>query len=932
MTRGSLGLGRRGAPLGYIAPHGTRPRPAPRPLRDHGPARRRRHGRGVPRARHAPRSPEDRDRAICDCARPGRLAPARWYVDALCSASHDGLAPHALPGGCRSRPHGRRGLRRPAPAPPDGRGADPARARPARSCGQRDDDRGASRRREHSAARLARERPQGAHGLPRDDARRRRAEPDRERERRGPRVDPDAAALDFGYSKNTDETLKFWDKDRILADVVRAIRTFQPDVIVTRFTPKLGGHGHHTASAALAEEAFAAAADPARFPAQLDHLKPWRAKRLVWNAFRFGGAGPDTTPGRIQVDLGAYDPLLGRSYTELAGESRSMHKSQGFGAAERRGTWANAFEVRLGEPAAKDLFEGVDLTWKRVAGGEAVARALADGRKAWDPQAPHLMLPALAKARRAVATLGDAAIVLRKRAEIDELMRACAGLWLEAIAESPTVSPGAVVSIATAALRRSPAAVTLESVEIRPEAGNRAAPRSLAYNEPASDTFRVAVPKSRKPSQPFWLRSAPRVGSFQLDDPAEALRPENEPAFLARFIVRIAGERIVYDVPVAYRWVDRVQGERYRDLVIVPPATLRFEEDVYVFPLPGAAAKTVSVTVEGADRPVAGSLRLTLPAGWAAAPPSQDVRLSRAAQETTVTFRVTPGPAPSAATMRAEFAAEGQTWATRRVVIDHEHIPIQVMFPDAEARLVRDDVVCTAREIGFIEGSGDAIPDAALGRGRGAGRSREVRRDRRGHPRLQHAAAPARARAAPAGIRGEGRPAHRPIQHVGAGSRRGARSLPLHDLTRSRDRRDGARHDREARSSTRDAPQQDHRPRFRRLDPGARHLLRGARGRAVRVGAGLPRSRRIGPRGRADLCADRPRRVRVHRPRVLPRASGGSARRVPLVREPREPGSGGRSGSAFEPRDVAVTAAGVVGAAGGPTAQGWQRIGPGRER
>src|SRR5207244_1211508 len=162
------------------------------------------------------------------------------------------------------------------------------------------------------------------------------------------------------------------------------------------------------------------------------------------------------------------------------------------------------------------LFEGVDLTWKRVAGGEAVARALADARKAWDPQAPHLMLPALAKARRAIATLGGAAIVGRKRAEIDELLRACGAPWLEAIAES-------------------------------------------------------------------------RGGSFQLDDPAEALRPENEPAFLARFIVRIAGERIVYDVPVANRWVDRVQGERYRDLVIVPPATLRFEEDVYVFPLPGAA-------------------------------------------------------------------------------------------------------------------------------------------------------------------------------------------------------------------------------------------------------------------------------------------------------------------------------------------------------
>jgi LmbE family N-acetylglucosaminyl deacetylase len=518
------------------------------------------------------------------------------------------------------------------------------------------------------------------------------------------------SALDFGYSKNTEETLKFWEKDRILADVVRAIRTFQPDVIVTRFTPKLGGHGHHTASAALAEEAFAAAADPARFPEQ--HLAPWRAKRLVWNAFRFGGAGPDTTPGRIQVDLGAYDPLLGRSYAELAGESRSMHKSQGFGASERRGTWTNGFEVRLGEPATKDLFEGVDLTWKRFPGGDAVMRALADAKKAWDPQAPHLMLPALAKAHRAMEAAGDAPVVRHRREEINDLMRACAGLWLEAIAASPAVSPGSTATIATAALRRSPAEVVLESVQIRPGAENRNVVRTLAVNEPAADTFQVVVPQGRKPSQPFWLRSAPRAGSFRIEDPAETLRPENEPALAARFTVRIAGERLVFDVPVAYRWVDRVQGERYRDLAVVPPATLRFEEDVHVFPLPGVAPKDVRVTVEGADRAIDGSLRLALPAGWSAAPQAHAIRLARAAQETTVTFRVTPGAGPAASVMRAEFVAAGETWSARRVVIDHEHIPVQILFPVAEARLVRDDVVCAAREVGFIEGSGDAIPQA----------------------------------------------------------------------------------------------------------------------------------------------------------------------------------------------------------------------------
>ncbi len=520
------------------------------------------------------------------------------------------------------------------------------------------------------------------------------------------------SALDFGYSKDSGETLALWGKERILADVVRAIRSFQPDLIITRFTPDQGGHGHHTASAILAEEAFAAAADPGRFPEQLGRLKPWRAKRLVWNAFRFGSAGPDTTPGRIQVDLGAYHALLGRSYAELAGESRSMHKSQGFGAPERRGTYTNTFEVRLGEPAARDLFEGVDLTWKRIPGGESVARALAETRAAWDPYRPHLPLPALARAHRAMRALPDGPLVRRKLEEVAEVMRACAGLWLEAIAASPAVSPGAAVTIATAAINRSPAAVVLESVEIRPGSATAARGRPLAYNEPAADTFRVAVPETRPVSQPFWLRHGPAPGAFRLDDSAEALRPENEPAFAARFTVTIAGERLAFELPVAYRWVDRVQGERYRDLAVVPPATLRFEEEVYVFPMPGAAAKTVRVTAEGADRAMEGSLRLALPAGWDAKPASHAIRFARAGQETTVSFRVTPGSAPGASAMRAEFLAGGNVWSMRREVIEHEHIPIQVLFPEAEAKLVRDEVACAAREVGYLEGSGDGVPQA----------------------------------------------------------------------------------------------------------------------------------------------------------------------------------------------------------------------------
>ena len=134
-------------------------------------------------------------------------------------------------------------------------------------------------------------------------------------------------AIDFGYSKSTDETLALWGREEILSDVVWVIRKFRPDVIVTRFTPERGGHGHHTASAVLAYEAFRAAADSTRFPEQLRFVKPWQARRILWNVFRFSRASSDQPTGMaLSEELGNYSPLLGLSMGEVAGRSRSMHK------------------------------------------------------------------------------------------------------------------------------------------------------------------------------------------------------------------------------------------------------------------------------------------------------------------------------------------------------------------------------------------------------------------------------------------------------------------------------------------------------------------------------------------------------------------------------------------------------------------------------
>src|SRR5450830_60905 len=206
-------------------------------------------------------------------------------------------------------------------------------------------------------------------------------------------------AIDFGFSKSPAEALAIWGKEQILADTVRVIRTFRPDVIVTRFpTTGEGGHGHHTASAILAEEAFKAAGDPSRFPEQLDNLAPWQPKRLLWNVFRFGGDAPrKDVPGQISADLGGYNALLGRSYTEIAALSRSMHKSQGFGSAERRGIWLNDFKPILGGVPTKDLFEGVDLSWKRIEGGEKIGLLLKGAEDSFDQRDPSAVVPTLAK-------------------------------------------------------------------------------------------------------------------------------------------------------------------------------------------------------------------------------------------------------------------------------------------------------------------------------------------------------------------------------------------------------------------------------------------------------------------------------------------------------------------------------------------------------
>ncbi|RYY31965.1 MAG: PIG-L family deacetylase, partial [Sphingobacteriaceae bacterium] len=241
-------------------------------------------------------------------------------------------------------------------------------------------------------------------------------------------------ANDFGFSKNPEETLKIWDKEKILGDVVWVIRKFRPDVMICRFpTTGEGGHGHHTSSAILAQEAFTAAADPKRFPEQLKYVQVWQAKRLLWNTFNFGGTNT-TSPDQLKIDVGGYNVLMGESYGEIAAESRSNHKSQGFGASRQRGEWFEYFKTIKGNVPQNSLLEGINTTWARVKSSAGISNDIAAIQKAFDAQHPEKSVPALVALLDKVEKIDDTYWREQKTKQVKDLIAACAGLWFESYA------------------------------------------------------------------------------------------------------------------------------------------------------------------------------------------------------------------------------------------------------------------------------------------------------------------------------------------------------------------------------------------------------------------------------------------------------------------------------------------------------------------
>lgn len=522
-------------------------------------------------------------------------------------------------------------------------------------------------------------------------------------------------ARDFGYSKTPEETLAIWGKDELLADVVWAIRRFRPDVIVTRFSPEQRDtHGHHVASAMLALEAFERAADPAYRPEQLKWVTPWQARRIVWNKGVWAGSTEDLT-GFLKMDVGGYDPAIGASYGELAARSRSMHKSQGFGAAPGRGATPEYFKLLAGEPMRRSILDGVDLGGGRWKGAEPVLKLFKRARAELKLDRPDAALPALVEAAGALRALPADPWRAHVAAALDRIIAGCAGLFADAFAAEAVAVPGGPVKVVVEVVNRSPAAVTLEKVALGGEV--IAVGRALEPNQPWQLERRLTLPVETPLSNPYWLVDPPEAGRFTVREQALIGLPEGPPPLAAELTVVVAGHRMVLPRAVGYKWTDPVAGERRRPLEVLPPVTLSARAPLVMFPAP--RRKTVHVAVRASTGPAAGVVRPEAPAGFTVTPAERRFSLAARDEVAELAFEVAPPPLgpggePVSATLGLVAVLDGGGAPATRAVerIDYPHIPPQTLAPPAQVKLVRLEVARRKTRVGYIPGAGDEVAQA----------------------------------------------------------------------------------------------------------------------------------------------------------------------------------------------------------------------------
>jgi LmbE family N-acetylglucosaminyl deacetylase len=509
-------------------------------------------------------------------------------------------------------------------------------------------------------------------------------------------------ANDFGFSKEPNETYAIWNKNEVLEDVLQVIETFRPDIIINRFAHNTPGstHGHHTASAQLSLEAYA--------------ITPYQPKRVFFNTswWFYGSQEAFEAADKsnlVAINSNVFYPLKGKSNNEIAALSRSQHKCQGFGTLGSRGEETEYLELLKGDfPKNSSIFEGIDTTWNRVAGGKDIGTQLYAVEKNFNFENPSVHIPNLVAAYNLIQKLEDSHWKAIKSKQILKIIEACSGLFMEAVADTETTTKDSKFNLTFEVINRSASTVKLISVNalnIQEAAKNVV----LKNNEKLNFQFKdCAIASTTDYSNLFWLKEKKSEGMYHVSDKSLRIVPEISSNYPVVFTLEIEGTLIEFVKNISYKFNNPDDGETYIPFTVLPSVTTAIAPKVVIFN--NAQPKEITVVVKAHRAGVSGKLSLQLPEDWSASPTAIPFTIAAKNEDQKFTFKVFPGKKEVTTMLKALVEIDNQTIDAELITIQYPHIPKQTILVPSEAKLVKLSIETKAKTIAYIMGAGDEVP------------------------------------------------------------------------------------------------------------------------------------------------------------------------------------------------------------------------------
>jgi len=526
-------------------------------------------------------------------------------------------------------------------------------------------------------------------------------------------------ANDFGYSKTPEETLQIWNKDTVLADVVRRIRAFKPDVIINRFDHRTPGstHGHHTSSAILSMEAFDLAANSTAFPEQLIELEPWQPSRIFFNtSWWFYGSQKNfqeaSKKGLVSLDVGVYYPSLGRSNNEIASLASSKHLCQGFGRLNSRGKDMEYLELLKGESlAGQDIFQGINTSWTRIPEGDKIQALLLPIEENFDFKNPAVHLPDLLRAYSLIQQIEDEFWKTQKSEQIVNLIKDISGLYLAFETSTAYATPGESISATIKLLARNTSLISVRQIQIKgAKMLSSIVEKPLEANINTAIVLPLEIQESTEFSNPYWLNESPSLGMYKVEDQRLIGLPESPPAVSAEVLLSIGDILMPINLPLVYRYAKPDKGELWERFKVVPPISVALSDDVVLFA--DQLTKEVVVNVQSFAPNQIGELSLHLPKEWKVEPLIQSFNLSEEGKQVSLKFTVSPPKQATETIATVEARVNAKSYTKNLISITYDHIPTQRVLVNAASKFVRLDLQKKGEYVGYIMGAGDKVPQS----------------------------------------------------------------------------------------------------------------------------------------------------------------------------------------------------------------------------